>query len=636
MLLDNFSSSDGDVPESYLNTPKRRIIGKAKQVQCVPISAILGGFDATGAIAITSGSKVVTGTGTSFLQELSPADELILSTDQQTYKFNVQSINSDTEAILSSESETALSSSDFVIKPKRPYRLKNRNWHIAGHKLRAPTTTITKVDQVNRFNVNDDSDFFANDLINVNGESAYIRRINSNRVVLESALQTGLPSIGDTVSKNPISKSFVNGSEIFINRDWSLTNTISNAILTLDSLVEFNVAPIIDLNFNLSFTNSSREITVSGTDLTSQFQTRDWIRSQDINHTTWYEILEVDYDNDTNISTVKLRVPYAGTTNSLNAQKKNVDLIDDDSIITVNCFGLELSNAWVKTASDAVKAVLENDAGFTNINTSSFTESDNDAPFILSYVVPRKIGGNNITIRDFISDINKTVFGSLILDNNFDLKYQILTPEKPTDLVELKDDDLVNNSIVVTSRNEIVRKVNAKYNPFADKFNGNEAFDLYEFSNDFVDSLIGIKTELDLTIYLAELNDVVTIAQRYAFYNSLSQSKFTLSGKLNLISKELNSKILINLDRLYKRFGNKDKRKIAIVNAVKNNGSDVVIEVNDLGNAFNRGAAVSADSANNFSTASNDEKILYSYVCDDDTLTPSVNSDSEIYQNLIC
>lgn len=633
LALDNFTTSDGDVPEQYLNTPKRRLLGQFKQLRCVPVDAILDGFTLTGTLTGASGASTITGTGTSFLAECSPQDELIYETNLQTYKFAIESVDSDTQLTLTDNLEISLDGYTVKNKPKRAYRGKNRNWHIAGHKLRQPSATVVTGTQPNRFSVADATDLFAGDLIKVDGESTYIKRITGSNIVLETNLQGGTPSASDTVVKNPLSKAFVNGSEVFIDRDWSVTNT-TEAILNLDPLVEFNVAPSVNLNFDIDFTNGSREVTVTGFDMKSEVQSRDWIRSQDVSHTTWYEILDVVYDNDTTVSTITLRTAYAGATVTESGQKKNVNLINDDSVICVNCIGQERSGSWIKTASDAVKDILENDAALTNINTASFTEADLDAPFALSYAVPDKIGGSNKSIKQVISDINQSVFGSLVTDNDFNLKYQILTAERDISESTLKDDDIIGIQ-GIRSRNEIIRKVNAKYSPFVDKFSGENAFELYEFTNEFVDDLVGAKKELDLTLYIFDLDNATTIAQRYALYNSLSQSTISLKGKLNLAIKVLNDKIYLNLDRMFKRFGNRDRRLVGIINKVSNNGEDVSIEINTLGNTFNRAAVITDDTYADFSSATDDEKINAAYVCDDDTLCPSGSSDNEIYQNLI-
>lgn len=629
-----FTSSDGNVPERYIGTPKRRLFGKLKQVQCVPTDAILDGFSLTGTIAATVSGTTVTGSGTSFLDELSPNDVLIYTTNSTLRKSTVKSVESDTSLTLTSEVEISFAGLSVTVEPKIPWRKRNRNWHIAGHKLRAPSVTVTASSQPNRFTVSSIGDFLVGDSISVDGETAFIRRISGSQITLEQNLQNGRPNIGDIVTKNPVDRAYVNGSEVFVTRDYTLTNGANDALIVLDNLLEFNIAPIFPVNTDMVFTNGSREITVTGIDLRNEFKPRDWIRSDDVTHTTWYEILDVTYDNDTTVTTVTTRVAYAGSTITTNPEKKNIVPLDDDGIVTVDCIGQERSGVWLKTASDVVKDLLENDIGFTNINTSSFTQAKDDAPFIVSYAVPKEIGGGTLKVNTVISEINQSVFGSLVLDDNFDLKYQILTAETPDTLTEIGDDDIVGD-VRYKTRNEIVRRVIVNYNHFSDRFNGDYSSELYSFTNSFVDSLIGAKNELELDIYLSGEDDAKTIAQRYAFYNSISNNIVEFKAKLNFMLSSLNDKFILNFDRLYKRFGNRDRRKIGIIKAITKSGSNTTVVFEDLGNSFNRSGRVSDNSAADFTSAPDSEKIIHSYVVDDDVLSPDASSDDEIYTNLI-
>lgn len=635
VALSNFTTSDGNVPERLLNTPKRRLFGQFKQLDCAPVDAILDGFVLTGTITASSQSLTVTGSGTSFLSELSPEDQVIFEAENTTIRLGVKSVESDTSFTISSEPSQSIVNESVKCKPKRPYRNKNRKWNIAGHKLRSPSVEVDTGIEPNRFTVTSTQDIFAGDLVLVDGEQAFVRRISGSQITLSANLQGGIPSNGDTVLKFPVSKVFVNGAEFFYDRDWLIDNQANSCNLELDSLAEFNVAPIIDIPFNLSFTNGSREITVSGVDMKAELQTRDWIRSDDITHTTWYEVLSVVYDNDTTVSTITIRTPYAGSTTTTNAEKKLPDLISEESVLTVNCIGQERDNAWVKTASDAVKDLLQTDAALSNLNLSSFTTSDEACPFTLSYALPRRLGGSTKPIRDVISDINKSVFGSLTVDNDFNLKYEVLSPEKPETIEEIRDDDITSRNISSNSRNEIVKNVFAKYSIFTDRITGEEAFELIEYENEFVSDFGTSKARLDLELFLFNRDEAATIAQRYAFFNSLSQSVISISGKLNLALYNLNDKVYLNLDRLYKRFGSSSKRKIGIVNKITNNGSDVTIQLNDLGASFQRVGVIASNTAPEFTNSTDDQIIKSGFIVDNDTESPDTSSDLEIYSNLI-
>ena len=627
MSLPLFSTSDGNVSSSIIGTPKRRIYGQVSNVRLVPINNILDGFTLTGNLSGALGSATITGIGgTLFLDEVSPNDKLTITLAREVVEITVSSVESDTSLTITDELELGFSLEAAVNLPERPWRKKNRNWSITGHKLREPTTTVNVGSQPNRFSVVDGSDMFDGDLIDVNGTDITIKRIIGNDIVLRQNL-SGTPNSGDSVTKNPVSEVYIEAKESFINRDWTLTNT-TEAILNFNNLAEFNVASQKLVTGSFTFTNGSRTVTVGTINPLNQVQSRDWIASDDVTHTTFYEILSV---SDTDIT---LRVAYAGANNAGNAYKKNIDLIHDESLITVNCIGLENSGVWAKSASDAVNHLLTNDSTITNINTASFTEADADAPYILSMVIPEEIGGDIPIIRDVISKINSSVLASLVNNSDFDLVYNILTTEKPTDLTTLSQHDIIGEP-KIKSRNEIIRKVNLKYAPFTDRFKNEDSFRLIEYTNAFVDDYIGARQEMDITAYLFSSTDAQAIAERYGLYNSLSQSNVTVKGKLNLTTKNLNDKIFITLDRIYKRFGGRDRKKIGIINKIVKDGANTTVEFNDLGNIFNRVMSIAPDTANDFTSATETEKIINCYICDNDLEVPNITSDQELGTQII-
>lgn len=623
-----FSSGDGTVADTYLDTPKRRIFGKADNVKCIPVDNILEGYTLTGTIAGSVGGSTLTGTGTAFLDEVSPADKISITVNSITYEFDVETVSSDTSLVINSDIEIDFTGQTATNTPIRPWRKKNRNWSIAGHKLRAPSTTVDTATEANRFDVVDGSDLFDGDIIEVDGESATIKRIVGNSIVLEQNLQGGTPSGGDTVTKNPVTKAYFGGSEIFVDRDYTVTNT-TEAILNITNTAERDIAPTRVMGGTITFTNNDRQVTATGIDLVNEVQPRDWIRSSDVAHTTWYEVLSVAE------STIYLRTVYGGGNKAdTAAEKKNVNLIDDEALITVNCTGLDDSGNWIKTASDAVKYILETDIGITNTNAASFTTADTEAPFILSMVMPEVVGGEIPKAREVITKINESVFGSLVNNSSWELVYNILTPEKPSDLVALEDHDVVAD-VKINSRNQIVKTVNAHYRPFVDRFTGEDAFKFYSYDNDFVINYIGSKEEKEVTLYLYDTADAQQIAQRYALYNSLSQSVVSVKAKLNLMLKNLGDKLYVKFDRLYKRFGGLDRKKIGIITKISKNGADTSVELADLGNSFNRVPSVADNTSADFTSADEDEKLLNGYVLDNSLEVPDTSDDQFLGTSII-
>lgn len=628
----NFTLADGTVPEKFRNKPKRTVYGRLKQLQCTPIDAVIDGYDLTGTISFNNTTTTLTGTGTNFLDELSPNDTIIYNDGNRNYNLSVESIESDTSLTLSSEPPVNGSNATAIVQPNRPYRRKNREFSIAGHKLREPQTTISNVINANRFEVANSADFFAGDLITVNGEDAFVRAVNDAQITLVANLQGGIPSIGFSVVKSPVTRIFVNGVQAFVNRDWTITNT-TEAKVTFNELAEFNLAPELNMQATLTFTNGSREITYAG-DLSTELRSRDWLKSDDVTHAVWYELLSVDYDQDADETTVLLREPYAGSTTTGIPSKKQPNYIEENSIVVVDCIGKETNGEWVKTASDAVKDMLEQDLGQTNINTSSFELADNDAPYELSLAIPEQIGGRAGRIRDIITRINESVFGSLVIDGDFNFKYQVLNADRPTEINYIEDHDLISSNVRIRSRNEIKKTIIADYRPFTDRILGGEAFEQYEFTSERTTNLVGTDDVLELTLYLYQEDAATTMAQRYALFYGLSTSTVTVTSNMSLF-KQLNDKVLLKLDRLYKRFGALDRRKLGIVNKVTTDGEKTTLEINDLGNIFNRVAAISANDTKDFTSSDSDEKIIAAWICDNDTLTPDDTDDDYLGSNII-
>lgn len=631
--VDRFTESDGSIPDAYLGTPKRRLYGQFKQLQCVPIDAIKNGFTLSGTVTGSEESTSLVGTSTFFLDECSPGDTLKITVNAEKYEYGIQSITDDNNIVLSDEIEVAFAAAEIILVPTRPWRKKNRTWSIAGHKLRAPSTTVSSASEPNRFIVSDISDFEAGDLIKVDGENARILRISGSQITLYANLQAGTPSVSDVVSKEPVSRAFINSREAFINRDFTITNTTESKIV-LTNNAELNIAkPKLIIDGSVTFTNASRDVTASGVNLNDLIESRAWVKSDDITHTDWYEVLSVKDDG----SGATLRTVYAGSNNTGDFYVKIPDLVNDETLVTVNCTGKEDANGdWKQSASDAVRDMIENDIGLTNINTASFVQSDLDAPYRLSLALPLELTSDPPTIKNAISLVNQSVFGSLTNNSNWEIVYNVLEQEKPETMQAITDFDILKDPVVRT-KNQIVRKVNAKYRPFTDINLNENTTEYYEYVNEFVDNLIGVKKELDIDLYLYNQDDAEKMAQRYALFNSMSQSVVMIESKLNFYLTNLNDKVWLKFDRLYKRFGNGDRQKIAIVNKISKNGTRTSLTLNDLGNTFSRVMSIAPDSANDFASASSDETLFNCFIVDNDTeladLSPS--TDMEIGTNII-
>jgi len=624
-----FTALDGTIQDSLIDTPKRRIYGQVKQVKTAGVSNILESFPLTGTATVLIATNTLAGVGTLFLSQVSVGDELIFTVESVVYKFGVESISSNTALVLNKVAETNIISQAIRNNPKIPYRFYNRSWHVAGHALRQPTTTITTVKANNRFIVASTEDIFAGDQVEINGDLVTVRRISGSEIVTQNAIAP-TPSAGDTFIKLAIQNVFFGNRELIFNRDWTFIN-LAEAIITLEPLAEFNITQEKLAGVSITFTSSTSTLSTTATvDFRSILKPRDWIRKNSIisGENTWHEILDVKEQS------IILRSNYTGTTATTTALIKAVDYIQDDSLITCNCLGFEdASGAWLKTPSDVVKHLVVNDAGFSSINAPSFEKAKADCDYVVSLVIPDTIGSEAPSIRDSITRINESVFGSLYGDSSLSISYSILNAEKPDTTKVLKDDDVL--SWDTQSKTEIYNNVICSYRPFTDTQNGQDTFETVTYNSGFVDKYVGLKNTLERTLYLFESDKAEIIAQRLALFFSLASTTVTLKGKMLFYLNAVNDKIFINFDRLFKRFGGNDRRKIGIVTGIKKSQTEVEVTISDLGNIFNRVPAICPNTAQDFALAKNDDKVLFGYIVDNDTLTPDAASEDALACNII-
>jgi hypothetical protein len=624
----NLGLFSGNILPSIVGTPRRRIYGKADNVKGVSLDATLSGYDLTGTLAFSAGTKTITGTSTLFLTEASIGDEIVIELNGTVENYGIDAISSNTSMTISKELPGTATSISAKIKPQVPYRFKNRTWEIAGHKLRAPSMEIISVSGGNAFVVDSAADVFVGDSVLINGYSTTIRRISGSTIITNASIPI-MPSPGDLILKQAIDKVLFKSKELFLGRDFTISNDSTGARVVLDELAEFNISNEKPVKTNIDFTNGSNTITtVNAVDFRSILKPRDWIRSGELNEPEYYEILDVTEGE------IILREPFTGGTNgTTGAIYKNVEYVDENSLITVNCMGGEFEGNWLKTPSDCVRHMILNDAGFPSVNESKFAKAKSDCDYIVSMILPESTESNSPTIRDTITKINESIFGSLYGDSSQSISFSVLNAEKPETSNILTDTDIINFS--VQTNQKILNKIKVNYRPYVDVYSEESTFKTLVQTSDFVDKYIGIENEIEKTIYLYEEDKALIIAQRLLLFNSLSNSSVKIKSKLNLAKTVVNDKIYLSLDRLYKRFSGRDKRKIAIVTSVKIDGYNTELTLVDLGNIFNRVPSIAPNSTNNFNVGAGDEILKYGFILSNTTETPDESSEIGLGSNII-
>lgn len=626
-----YSELDGSILPSLIGKNKRRIYGQVDNVKTVSLDATLGGYQLTGTLSGTTAALIITGSGTLFLDEVSPTDELFITVSNIVYKFGIESIDSDTQITLSKELEISFSGISGTLKPKLPWRKKNREWLIAGHKLRSPSATITTINNASSFSVGSILDFFDGDEVEINGVPSSIRRISGDNFIMATNI-IPLPAVGDFITKRPIKKVFLGSDELVYLRDYTFTNTTESKIM-LDELAEFNIAEPHSSNILFTFSHLSNTVTTTyNTDVKTIIQPRDWIRSADITEPEWYEVLDIVQDTSTR-QLITLRTPFTGTNGNKDILYKNPKVVDENSLVTVSCLGMESGGKWIKSASDAVRHLMLNDAGFSTVNETSFTKAKATCDYILSMVIPESIEGESPMIREVVNKINDSVFGSLYGNNSQSISYSILNSTKPEITTIIRDDDIISFSI--NCNQTIINKAKINYSPYVDVYSGESALKSITYTSTFVDKYIGIENTKEKTIYLYEDSKALIVAQRICFYNSLSRSIVNLKTKMNFSTTGINDKIYLSLDRLYTRYTGTQRERISIVTGVKNDGYGCEITLTDLGNIYNRIPSIAPTSSSVYTSATSEDKIRWGYILSNSTETPNENDESAIGSGLI-
>lgn len=569
-------------------------------------------------------NNVVTGVGTNFRAIFSPDDVIETVVDGVEYSYRVEQIVNNQTMLLSDEIEVNFT--EISHKPNIPSRYYNRRWHIAGHKLRTITHQVVLV--VNSITLELDSvdELEAGDLVLIEGQFRTITRVTGFTIQLNASV-IGVTNVS-VVEKQPVSSCSIFESRLVAGRDYSIQNTSNDAIVEFDELAEFNFARARGVGITFQFTNGSRFVTSTTTDrdLSSIFRTRDWIRSTDITHQVWYEILSV------NELQIELRTSYQGASYLGQLRFKSPEYISDASVITVDCLGLEENGKWIKTASDSVLSMLQS-VSVGDINLTSFDSASDDCQYKVSAFYPRAFGGAMPRTKDAITEINNSVFGSLYFDSDFNFKYSILNSNKPEEIDVVQDEDV--EEFTVQTKNNILGRVIVEFCPNTNRATGEVLFKEVLHESDFVKQTSKIKKEERFTCLLFDQDDAQTIAERYSFIRSMSQSVVSIQGSLSLIKYGLNDTIFLDLRRIFKRYGSNGRKKLGLVSGVSKSGSQSSIIFNDLGNIFNRVPAIAPDDAPEYSEASSDDIAKFGFIVDNLTETPDPTSELDLGNNLI-
>lgn len=618
------------VSESYATAKQRRIYGKVYGHRPTNIDQVVNGYVLSGTVSGSEAASTVTGVGTSFLSHFSPEDKINIGEESYT----VKSIASDTSLTLNDTIELTFSGSNYTISPNIPKNFTNRRWLVAGHECCQPTTTIASVDRLNRLYVNDITDIDEGDEILIgpdgSGEIVRVDQINNDGLITLAQNLVSTPSVGTQVKRFSCQNVRLNNRKLIFDRDYTIDNSNGRTEIVLDQEAEKNVGGVRSvIGSSVVFTNGTRTVTGTGTVFTSQLSPEMWIRST--GQFDFFQILSIE--SDTSL-TLRSNASYSDTDTA--QYIGDLPFNEETDILTCEVIGTTdddtSDGVLLRTSSEIVEDILTK-VGITSLNAASFLLAKQTNPAYLGFAIPKlNTESRNSKTRDLINMVNQSVFGSLVQNEDFEIEFNILEPRKPSSFLTLQEADILDFS--VTSNNDrVVKEAVVIYKSQETNYeSGIASEEQYTKVSDIGTWLVSSMQNKVIETVLHRQEDARIHASRWSFLLELGTNVIKVKTKLQASRLQVNDVVLISHEKLFNRVGG-GKRKFAAVQSIKKSGSEVELELDDLGNAFNRVCIITPNTASDYTNSLESERAQYGYITDEYGL---INNDENTFsQNLI-
>ena len=610
-----------NVLPSVVGLPKRRVYGKFAGLKLRSIDVIGDqGVTLTGTISGTFDEEEITGSGTQFLSELSPGDQIIVNENLYTVKY----INSNNSIDIAQRIDVNFSGVSTVFLPKIPTTSKNRTFQVTEHAC----NQLVKTYQIGGFGVR----IRLNNIIGVReGDLLHFEDLDEFRRVTgvfgndTVRINTQLPiepAFGSRVTRAPIDIVKIEGVELPADK-YTVNNTTAGCTIDIDADAEFSIARQERLPFTLGFTNSSRTITgPSGVDLTNYFRTRDWILGP---NDVWYEILSVDEEDES----LEIRTDYNGTNTSFAPFVKRPNYVGDltevSAIINGKTRDGEPEGEWIRTAADVMQDVMK-DLGLES-DDENFEEARLASNRLISMALPLSIDDGLIQAKRVIDLVSASTGTILTLDNNLDVVAKAATAAVPRILIEMNDREVLDWSVRSVS-GQMVRNVVMNYRP-----SDTEIVPARQASSDFVGLQVGTDNTEEIQMYIFDGREAQIAAHRYLYNRQRARTDLTVTTDLRFEDLEIGSRVLINFESLFKRTGGETPLRVMTVVGKRVTGERIEFLMTDFGNIYNTSVIITENDAEEYNNASDRARLINGYITDDEGVVGE--DDNSIGTNLI-
>jgi hypothetical protein len=599
------------IADGLKKSKQRKIYGYIYGHVCTPIDGVLDGYPLELPLTFTQGSATVTiGFSGTLLSQLVPGDQLWVT--NKDIKYTIASIATNDLSLTLSEvyAEPTISDIPYFVPNRERYNV-NRHYLVAGHPIRKCDTTVLQGLGLNMFDVADATDITAGDTIYFpgSGQIVEVEYCSGSRIKITTNL-TATPLYGDQVIRPGVQSVYLNKTRLAYLRDYTVNET--NATITLSAEAEKNNAAVKKLNGTVTFTNTSRTVTGSGTAFSSDLKPGDYLRTS--GEVDYFEVFSIESNTSLTLKDAS-SYSHSGVTGYF----KSPDYATADSVLSCDAIGATddglVSGNLIKTAPQIVRKLVE-DTGLT-VNSASFTEALDLVESRIGVVIPERYEDTNApSVRDVINKINQSIFGILYQNQNFELSYSVIQPTIPSIHAVVNEHDVLKFSVKSDSqrivKTAVVRYLKKEYNYTT----GESSFEAVQKVSDNAQYLAESEKEYIQETILVDESAAQIYANRWAFILEHASSVLEFDTKLQAMQYNINDPIEVVHEKLYERVGSPLGRKIALVHEIKKSHLDSSASLEDLSGAFSRIGVIVPNSSDVYSDASDATRFSSSFITD--------------------
>lgn len=522
---------------------------------------------------------------------------------------------------LSAFQQTTINSGSYVIYLNSSSNNKNyinRKWKIASHAIKQVEHQILGVSAPNVLRLNSIEDLEINDLLEYNGGLTRIKSIiGSDKIRITDPLNAS-PSSGDYIRKVSVTNVKIDSTELEYLRDYSYNANTSE--IELEREAEVNTTPIRTLSGTITYTISSNIITGINTSFTSELNDESYIEASDsvtLQEPIFLKVIQIKNDNELIIES------NANSSGSFSDVRiKKVENFNPSNMkLSITTLGVTddgtSSGQWLRTAPQVAKHILEK-AGFSDsIDNASFIAAIDFAPYDIGLSYPKNyLDRTPPTYREILNEINRSVFGFIYQDDDFNFNYDVLRPVKNQNIEKINERDILSFSIS-SDISDVVKNVNFLYN--RNEFNSEtreQSFDEITVESKVGRFLLNTEKEFNIETCLLKEVDANILANRWKYILSYSRSSINVETKLKLATSSISDSIEIDHRYIFERIGSSSTSQIAKVIKSNKNGFNCDIVLDSVSSSFSTAAIIAQNTTANYALASENEKLYSGFITD--------------------